>query len=80
MELGNRYTITFERYSIILGGLMACFALALFFMYSFTPYMMVWGSATVFNLSLLTSDVFAIIISIFMFDAVVSKCVFFNLT
>eukprot|EP01119_Soliformovum_irregulare_P000966 TRINITY_DN10713_c0_g1_i1.p1 TRINITY_DN10713_c0_g1~~TRINITY_DN10713_c0_g1_i1.p1 ORF type:complete len:328 (-),score=46.54 TRINITY_DN10713_c0_g1_i1:66-1049(-) len=44
------------------------FAIFLFSMYSLTPYMLQMCSATLFNLSLLTSDVLAIVASIFIFD------------
>lgn len=37
------------------------FALDLFFMYSLVPVLMSWSSATVFNLSLLTADVYTLL-------------------
>jgi hypothetical protein len=56
------------------------FAACLFSVYSIAPYVMVFTSATVMNLSLLTSDVYAILASVFMFHLVVSArctyCVF----
>lgn len=57
------------------AGLLIGFAMCLFWMYSFTPLMLHVSSATLFNLSLLTSDVFAIIAGIFLFHhkVVVSK-------
>ncbi|KAM9941762.1 hypothetical protein ACTFIT_005126 [Dictyostelium discoideum] len=49
-------------------GYIVGFALCLFIMYSFTPTMMEIAGATVMNLSLLTSDMFGIIVAIFVFD------------
>ncbi|KAM9993420.1 hypothetical protein ACTFIZ_011375 [Dictyostelium cf. discoideum] len=49
-------------------GYIIGFALCLFIMYSFTPTMMEIAGATVMNLSLLTSDMFGIIVAIFVFD------------
>ncbi|KAK5579990.1 hypothetical protein RB653_000002 [Dictyostelium firmibasis] len=49
-------------------GYIVGFALCLFIMYSFTPTMMEIAGATVMNLSLLTSDIFGIIVAIFVFD------------
>lgn len=42
-------------------GLMACFAVFLFAMYSLTALFLTEADATLFNLSLLTSDVYAVI-------------------
>jgi hypothetical protein len=42
-------------------------------MYSLTPYMLLWTGATLFNLSLLTSDAYAIIAGIFFFSYVVRR-------
>jgi len=44
------------------------FALILFAMYSLTPHMMVLSGSTLFNLSLLTSDAYAILFGIFLFN------------
>lgn len=52
------------------------FALCLFALYSLSPSMMILGSATLFNLSLLTSDVFAVVVSIFLFDTIPSVLYF----
>jgi len=49
--------------------LIVAFGILLFALYSLTPFMMILGSATLFNLSLLTSDVYAIIVGIFLFDS-----------
>jgi solute carrier family 35 protein F1/2 len=48
-------------------GLVIGFAILLFAMYSLTPHMMVLSGSTLFNLSLLTSDAYAIIFGIFLF-------------
>lgn len=47
------------------------FATCLFLMYSLTPHMMVLSNATLLNLSLLTSDVFAVLAGVFMFGSTV---------
>ena len=52
-------------------ALLVAFGLCLFAMYSLTPYMLLWTGATLFNLSLLTSDAYAIIAGIFFFSYVV---------
>eukprot|EP01133_Synstelium_polycarpum_P001366 gene1366-1569_t len=49
-------------------GYMIGFALCLFGMYAVTPTMMDIAGATLMNLSLLTSDIFSLIIGIFLFD------------
>jgi solute carrier family 35 protein F1/2 len=54
-------------------GLLVSFGLCLFAMYSLTPYMLLWTGATLFNLSLLTSDAYAIIAGIFFFSYVVRR-------
>jgi len=59
-------------------GLLFAFAMCLFFMYSLTPYMMVLSSATFLNLSLLTSDVYAILVGIFLFDQKLSGLYFIS--
>jgi solute carrier family 35 protein F1/2 len=51
--------------------LILAFAICLFAMYSIVPYMLVLAGATLFNLSLLTSDVYAIVAAIFLFNTVV---------
>jgi hypothetical protein len=44
-------------------------------MYSLVPIMLVWGGSTFFNLSLLTSDAYAILFGIIIFHKVVhTKC------
>lgn len=43
------------------------FALLLFTMYSITPHMMVLSGSTLFNLSLLTSDAYAVLFGLFLF-------------
>lgn len=48
-------------------GLVIAFAVFLFAMYSLTPHMMVLSGSTLFNLSLLTSDAYAILIGLFLF-------------
>jgi hypothetical protein len=73
VELANRYLVfrlnieTFIEVACMLG-----FSLCLFALYSITPYLMIEGSATVFNLSILTSDGFAILVAVFLFDHVVT--------
>ena len=49
-------------------GLLALFALAQFLQYALTPSMMRIAGATFFNLSLLTSDAFGMVISVLLFD------------
>ncbi|KAL6067718.1 Solute carrier family 35 member F1-like [Balamuthia mandrillaris] len=51
--------------------LMLGFAACLFLLYSLTPFVLQMSGSTMFNLSLLTSDGFAIIAGIFLFDHVV---------
>jgi len=58
--------------------LIVAYALCLFMMYSLTPFMMMLGSATLFNLSLLTSDVFAILIGVYLFDSTPSSLYFLS--
>jgi solute carrier family 35 protein F1/2 len=53
------------------GGLIISFVLSLFAMYSLVPIMLMLGGATFFNLSLLTSDVYAIVFGITIFGKVV---------
>jgi solute carrier family 35 protein F1/2 len=50
-------------------SLIIAFALVLFIMYSVTPYMMVLSGSTLFNLSLLTSDAYAILFGLFLFHS-----------
>mmetsp|Transcript_27558 Transcript_27558/g.69098 ORF Transcript_27558/g.69098 Transcript_27558/m.69098 type:complete len:101 (-) Transcript_27558:316-618(-) len=47
---------------------MAGFAVSLFCLYSLVPRMILMSSATLLNLSLLTSDALAIIAGVFFFD------------
>ena len=44
------------------------FALSLWVFYSFTPYYLQWFGASLFNMSLLASNVYALIFSIFLFN------------
>jgi solute carrier family 35 protein F1/2 len=48
-------------------GPLAAFALALFMFYSLVPRVLIWGGATVLNLSLLSSDVWAAAARILLF-------------
>ncbi|KAN0042574.1 hypothetical protein ACTA71_011382 [Dictyostelium dimigraforme] len=59
-------------------GYIIGFALCLFIMYSFTPTMMEIAGATVMNLSLLTSDIFGIIVAIFVFNRELSWLYFLS--
>jgi len=59
--------------------LIVAYALCLLAMYSVVPYMLVLSGATLFNLSLLTSDVFAIIAAIFFFHRLPSVFYFVSL-
>ncbi|PRP81212.1 hypothetical protein PROFUN_02046 [Planoprotostelium fungivorum] len=59
--------------------LIILFALCLFALYSLVPYMMIVASATMFNLSLLTADVFAVIASYFIFGNKLSPLYFVSL-
>jgi solute carrier family 35 protein F1/2 len=43
------------------------FAVALFSTYSLVPLILRWSSATIFNLSLLTSDVYSLLFGLFLF-------------
>jgi solute carrier family 35 protein F1/2 len=48
-------------------GLLCAFAITLFVFYSLTPWLFRWTNATLYNLSLLTSDVYGLIYGIFVF-------------
>ncbi|GAM19783.1 hypothetical protein SAMD00019534_029580 [Acytostelium subglobosum LB1] len=48
-------------------GYIVGFAICLFTMYSITPFMMRIAGATLMNLSLLTSDIFSVVVAIFLF-------------
>jgi solute carrier family 35 protein F1/2 len=48
-------------------GLLLGFAGFLFLMYSVVPYVLILSGSTLFNLSLLTSDAYAVIFGIFLF-------------
>ncbi|CAN1228304.1 Solute carrier family 35 member F1 [Linum perenne] len=45
----------------------AGFTVAIFSFYSITPYVLKWSGATLFNLSILTSDMWAVLIRIFFY-------------
>eukprot|EP01132_Coremiostelium_polycephalum_P002494 gene2494-3086_t len=60
-------------------GYIVGFAVCLFIMYSFAPWMMEVAGATMMNLSLLTSDIFGIIAAIFLFDRQLSWLYFLSL-
>lgn len=64
-------------WSVTIVFLYLGFILALFILYAWSPVMMLKSSATLFNLSLLTSDAFAILAAIFLFDKVVKILFFF---
>lgn len=53
-------------------GLIVAFALSLFLMYSLAPFMMILSSAVLFNLSILTADIFSLIAAVFLFQQAVS--------
>jgi len=72
----ERTSISSIDWSLPVVGLLVAFGLCLFAMYSLTPYMLLLAGATVFNLSLLTSDVYAIIAGIFIFNYVPSGLYF----
>lgn len=49
------------------GGLLAAFAACMFILYSIVPMTLTLGGSTMYNLSLLTSDIYAIVSSIILF-------------
>jgi solute carrier family 35 protein F1/2 len=49
------------------------FAMCMFGLYSLSPYMVAMASATLFNLSILTSDGFAVIAGVFIFGNKVER-------
>ena len=53
-------------YQIVL--LMMGFFLSLFLLYSLSPFMMVISNAVLFNLSILTADIYSLIIAVFLFQ------------
>jgi len=67
------------KWELPIAILIVVFALCLFGMYSLTPLMMSLASATLFNLSLLTSDAYAIIAGVVLFSQVPSFLYFIAL-
>ena len=55
------------KWSLPVVGFLVGFTCCLFTMYTLTPTMMLHSSAIVFNLSLLTSDVYAAVAAVFLF-------------
>ncbi|EFC44348.1 predicted protein, partial [Naegleria gruberi] len=56
---------------------MAGFAASMFFIYTLVPHLIRWSSATFMNLSFLTSDIFAVIASVFLFGQSVYPLYYF---
>lgn len=75
----ERDTLAHIEWNLPIVGLLVSFSLCLFAMYSLTPYMLLWTGATLFNLSLLTSDAYAIIAGIFFFSYVPTYLYFVSL-
>lgn len=65
----ERHEIVGIGWNIKVISLVVGFALVLFTMYSITPYMMFISGSTLFNLSLLTSDAYAVIFGLFLFHS-----------
>ena len=63
----ERERLTAIRWDGLTAALFVVFALALFLLYSLVPLMLRWSSATIFNLSLLTSDVYSLLFGLFLF-------------
>jgi solute carrier family 35 protein F1/2 len=76
LAIFERHELATIKWSPIIGGLIGSFVLSMFAMYSLVPIMLLWGGAAFFNLSLLTSDVYAILFGVFLFHKVPSPFYF----
>ena len=65
----ERHEVVGIGWNVPIIALIVGFALLLFIMYSITPHMMVLSGSTLFNLSLLTSDAYAVLFGLFLFHS-----------
>lgn len=68
LYIGKKIQPYFLYNNLYLVGYLLLFSLCLFLVYIITPVLLRIESATLFNLSLLTSDVYAIFIGVFLFQ------------